>query len=186
VLAGLAAMLLGTPWRRARAADVEVPIPLQIELMARVVKYDRNAIARMGTACRLLIVRRANDAASKSAAKQARTELARLADIAGLPVHVTEHDYEDADKLVAACEAQGIGVVLVTPGLSDVVAGMGSAFTDRSMLTVSLLASDVLGGAVLGFALESSRPTIVVHVRQARRQNVDFSARLLAIAKVVG
>src|SRR5688500_3351863 len=66
-IAGLAGLLIAPWWaRRAMAADVEVPIPMQVELMAKVVKYDRNAAARMENGCNLLIVRRANDNASSS------------------------------------------------------------------------------------------------------------------------
>jgi phosphoserine phosphatase len=167
------------------AAEVEVPIPMQVELMAKVVKYDRNAAARMENGCKLLIVRRANDNASSSAAKQVKTEIGKLDDIAGEVVSISEHDFVDAKTLMKKCEDGGADIVLFTPGLSDAVPSIASAFSDTNLLTVSLLASDVNAGVVLGFALESSRPTIVVHLAQARRQSVDFSARLLAIAKVI-
>src|SRR6185503_2948703 len=75
-LAGMAGLLLAPWWyRRASAAEVDVPIPLQIELMAKVVKYDRNAATRMKDGCRLLLVRRADDSESSKAAAQARAEL---------------------------------------------------------------------------------------------------------------
>jgi len=179
-------MLLAPSWRRlARAAEVEVPIPVQVALMARVVKYDRNATDRMAGTCRVLIVRRTGDDGSASAAAAARSELAGLADIGGAPVSVMEHDWVDADTLARRCADARIAIVVVTPGLSDVVGGIGLALTDKDMLTVSLLGEDVEKGVVLGFSLSSSRPTIVVHLGQARKQNVDFSARLLAIAKVI-
>jgi hypothetical protein len=186
VLVALAGALVWIGGRgRARAADVDVPIPLQVELMARVVKYDRNAPDRMGGTCRVLIVRRKGDSASAAAAMQVKTELEALDDIAGAAISATRHDYTDADALARKCSDDRVGIVVLTPGLSDVVGSIAAALTGQNLLTMSLLAADVASGAVLGFLLEASRPTIHVHLPQARRQNVDFSARLLAIAKVI-
>lgn len=185
-LAVLGGTLLAVPWQgRARAEDVAVPISVQIELLARVVKYDRNAPARMGSTCKVLVVVRGGDPTSSQAATHARKELEKLEGIAGLPVSVAEHRWVDTATLLKRCTDDGIGVLLMTPGLSDQIASIATACVDKDLLTVSLLATDVVAGIVLGFTLESSRPTIVVNLRQARRQNVDFSARLLAIAKVI-
>lgn len=186
VLTLLAGGLLGIPWaRRVRADDVDVPIGVQIELLARVVKYDRNAAERMGATCRILVVLRDGDVTSKQAATHVRTELDELDDIAGLPISVSTHDFVDAATLVSKCTDDGVGILLLTPGLSDEVAGIAAACVDKNLLTVSLLGNDVAAGIVLGFTLESSRPMIVVNLPQARKQKVDFSARLLAIAKVI-
>jgi hypothetical protein len=185
-LAVLGGVLLSLPFRRRAAAqDVEVPISVQIELLARVVKYDRNAAARMGASCNVLIVSREDDTTSSQAAAAARTELGKLDDIAGLPVSVWDHRWVDADTFVKRCTDAAVGVVLLTPGLSDDVASIATACDGKDLLTASLLATDVAVGVILGFTLESSRPTIVVNLGRARRQNVDFSARLLAIAKVI-
>lgn len=178
--------LLAIPWvRRARADDVDVPIGVQVELLARVVKYDRNAAERMGTTCNVLVVVRDGDSTSKQAATHVRTELDELDDIAGLPITVSTHVWVDAATLVQRCTDDGVGIMMLTPGLSDEVAAIATACVDKNLLTASLLSRDVVAGMVLGFTLESSRPTIVINLPQARKQKVDFSARLLAIAKVI-
>lgn len=184
------ALLLGAaaglhPLRRAHANAVEVPIPIQIELLARVLRYDRNAATRMGDRCELLLLRRPHDPESTRGAAQVRAELDRVVELAGAPVRVTEHAYVDPAPLVRTCDERRTSVVLLTPGLSDVVPSLTEAFAGKNILTVSLVAADVPRGIVLGFALVSSRPSIVIHLAQARRQGVDFSARLLALAKVV-
>jgi hypothetical protein len=170
---------------RARAADIEVPIPLQVDLMARVVKYDRNAEARMAGTCRVLIVRRANEKGSVSASIEARTELQALEEVAGATVATRMHDFADTAGFARDCGEYTPGLVVLASGLSDVAGSLAAALADRDVLSVSLMPEDVYAGIVLGFTLESSRPTIVVNLPHARRQHVDFSARLLAIARVV-
>lgn len=172
--------------RRAAADEPEVPIATQIDLLAKVVKYDHNAANRMGGTCRALVLRRAGDAGSTRVSAIVKAELADLGEIAGATITVSEHEYGDADQLAAKCKDGAIGMLVVTPGFSDSIASIARALVDTDLLTVSVLARDVPPGIVLGFALESSRPTILVNLAQAKRQNVDFSARLLALAKVVG
>ncbi len=172
--------------RLVRADEPDVPVGTQMDLVAKVVKYDRNADARMGGTCRALVLRRDGDGGSRRVAAQVSTALAELGEIAGAEVQVTEHAYEDAAKLAELCAARSIGLMFVTPGFSDEVVAISRALVDMDLITIAMLPRDVPPGIVLGFALESSRPSILVNLTQARRQNVDFSARLLALAKVVG
>jgi hypothetical protein len=172
--------------RWARADDPEVPIGTQVGLLSKVVKYDHNAAGRMGGTCRALIVRRQGDGGSARVAASLEEALAGLGEIAGAKLVVSRHDYGKPDALARACKEASISLVLVTPGLSDEAAAIGRALVDTDLLTMSVVASDVAAGIVLGFALEAARPTILVNLAQAKRQNVDFSARLLALAKVVG
>ena len=46
-------------------------------------------------------------------------------------------------------------------------------------------AGDVPKGIVLSFDLVSGKPKIVVHLGQAKRQDVQFKAELLKLARVI-
>lgn len=185
LLAGLVAAATA-PWsmRRAWAADAEVPVKTQMALLAKVVKYDRNAVARMSGTCRVLIVR-ADDDTSKRAAAQIRTDLGELEHIAEAPVSLEELVFADAASVAGRCTEASIDILVVAPGLSPDVSAIAEAIDGFDLLSVAIVPRDVLGGAVLGFELESSHPRIVINLPRARAQNVDFSSRLLALAKVV-
>lgn len=172
--------------RTSRADEPDVPITTQMELVAKVMKYDRNAAARVEGGCRALVLRRDGEGGSKRVAAQIRAALLDVGEIAGKSVTVSDAMFDEPTALAKACVDGGIALLFVTPGLSDEVVGISRALVDIDLLTVSVLPRDVPPGVVLGFALESSRPSILVNLTQARRQNVDFSARLLALAKVVG
>lgn len=176
------------PWwtRRASATDPDVPIETQVKLLGKVVGYDRNAEARMSGTCRVLVLERKNDSESAAAAAKLRTDLHDLGELAGATVDLRSHVFDDVASVVKKCTEQRIAVLAITPGLSNYVAAIADGLDGGDLITVSLLAHDVHNGAVLGFALESSRPTIWINLGRAKRQNVDFSSRLLALAKVVG
>lgn len=177
------------PWwtRRASAAtNPDVPIETQVRLLDKVVGYDRNAETRMAGACRVLVLERRNDSESASAAAKLRIDLRELGELAGATVDLRSHVFDDVAGVVKKCTDQRISVLVITPGLSNYVAAIADGLDGGDLITLSLLAHDVHNGAVLGFALESSRPTIWINLGRAKRQNVDFSSRLLALAKVVG
>ncbi|MBC8069231.1 MAG: DUF4154 domain-containing protein [Deltaproteobacteria bacterium] len=183
----LVGLVLSPLWsRRARAEDPEIPVATQVKLLAKVVQYDRNAELRMGGTARVLILRRSGDASSARVAAMVRTDLAGLGEIAGAVFDVREADFVDATAVRSLCTAEKIALLVMTPGLSQHVAAIADALDGSDLISVAMLARDVPTGAVLGFALESSRPTIVINLGRAKRQNVDFSSRLLALAKVVG
>jgi hypothetical protein len=140
----------------------------------------------MAGIARVLILRRGDDASSARVAAMLRTDLTALGAIAGVAVELHELDFVDAAAVRTACTTRQIGVLIMTPGLSQQVPAIADALDGSDLLSVAMLARDVAGGAVLGFALESSRPTITINLGRAKRQNVDFSSRLLALAKVVG
>ncbi|HWB76329.1 MAG TPA: YfiR family protein [Nannocystaceae bacterium] len=177
------------PWwtRRASAAtSPDVPIETQVKLLDKVIGYDRNAETRMAGTCRVLVLERKNDSESASAAAKLRTDLHELGELAGAAVELRSHVFDDVAGVVKKCTDQKIAVLAITPGLSNYVAAIADRLDGGDLITLSLLAHDVHNGAVLGFALESSRPTIWINLGRAKRQNVDFSSRLLALAKVVG
>lgn len=176
------------PWwtRRASATDPEVPIETQVKLLSKVLGYDRNAEARMNGTCRVLVLERKNDSESATAGAKLRTDLRELGELAGATIELHSHVFEDVAGIVKKCKDQKIAVLAIMPGLSNYVAAIADGLDGGDLVTMSLLAHDVHNGAVLGFALESSRPTIWINLGRAKRQNVDFSSRLLALAKVVG
>jgi len=53
------------------------------------------------------------------------------------------------------------------------------------VLTAGAMTEYVSEGIVLGFDLVSGRPKILVHLEQARKQNVVLTAQLLKLAVIV-
>jgi hypothetical protein len=62
---------------------------------------------------------------------------------------------------------------------------IAAGFRDTSILTAAAMADYVSNGAVIGFDVVSGRPRILVHLAQARRQNVDLTAQVLKLAVIV-
>jgi hypothetical protein len=164
--------------------EVAVPVTLQAELVAKVASYDRNLAARAGDRVHVLIVVNAKSDASTSFAKHMTSALGGVDKIGGLPHDETTAPFGGAKALADTCRSKRIAIVYLAPGLADEVPGIRSALDGVNVLSVAADAAEVQRGIVLGFDLVSGKPKIVVHLGQAKKQDVAFKAELLKLAKV--
>jgi len=162
-----------------------VPVDLQIELLGRVARYERGFARRSAEPVRVLVVVRSSSAESLRVAAQLTAAMARAHTLGGRTLVVTRHDYRNEGALGAVLARGGVDVLYVAAGLGDAVPAIVHAVGTRNVITVSAVGSDVDHGMVLGFELAASRPQIAVNITHARTQQLDFSAQLLRLARVV-
>ncbi len=181
---GLALAASGT--RHAMADVVAVPVPLQIKLLAKVAAYDKNLAERAAGKVRVLVVAKPGDPDAARVAGLAKTALGELSEIGGLPVEALATSNISPPELRLAVEKQKVSVIYFAPGLSpSEVEAVGKALDGASILTASASPGDVGRGIVLGFDLVSSKPKILVHLAQAKKQRVALAADVLKLAKVI-
>jgi hypothetical protein len=181
-LAGFAVL---APPRVDRAEEAAVPPTVQAELLAKVAAYDRSFAARAaGRALVLIAVKPGDDDAARlgAALQKALGEQPRLGGVAHDEAVVP---FTSAAALAQLTRARRAAIVYVAPGLSDEeVTALARAFDGVDVLTVTSVARQVARGVVLGFDLVSGKPKLLVHLGQARRQNVAFGAEILKLMQV--
>lgn len=180
----LLGLLVGLCPRIGQSSEEIVPLPLQVKLCAKVIKYDKNFAKRARDRVRVGVLVDDSIADSRHAAAMLRRELEDTREIAGFPVSVELIEYFDARSLRAAVEARHLSVLYLTPGFSERIAAISGALAGADLLSVSALASDVPSGIVLGFDLVSSQPKLWVNLSSAQRQNVTFEPQALKLMKV--
>jgi hypothetical protein len=166
-------------------ADSGVPLSLQVRLLARLGSYDRHFKDRAGPIANVLVVRRKGDAESSFEQAGLLRALADIHDIGGVPIHVDVAEYSDADTLAKRCRTERIAVLYLAVGLETELPRLTAALVNGDVLTVGTSARHAENGAVVGFALEEARPRLVINLPRARLQNVDFSAEVLALARLI-
>ena len=182
-IATCAALAAVYPLADGFADDVSVPIELQVDLLARVTKFERTFGLKGTTPAKVVVVSKAGSTASTRASAQLMTALARAASFAGRPLTTVRHAFSNPETLKRA--ATGAAIVYLTPGLSAEMKSIAASLSGLQILVVASSNGDVQRGAVLGFELESARPRIVVNLSQARAQKLDFNSQLLRLAKVI-
>lgn len=167
------------------ADDVSVPISLQVELLGRVAAYEQRFASQPNAEAVVLIVVRRGHAESVRAAGQIEAGIRRAATLGGRRVRTVQHSYSNAATLRAGVDSNEAAIAYLTPGLGDQVAGIARSLEGAPVLTVSAVGADAERGIVLSFELVAARPTLVVNLRQARRQGVAFSSQFLRLARVI-
>jgi len=170
---------------KGAAQSVEVPVRLQVELLAKVAAYDRNFSERARGRAVVLIAVKPGDAASERVGEQIHDELSVLKEVGGLPHREEMVQYSARRGLAALCKSSGAAVLYLSVGLADEMPAIAASLVDQSILTVAATASYVPKGSVLGFDAESGRPKLVVNLTQARLQKVAFKPELLKLARVI-
>ncbi|MET0411483.1 MAG: YfiR/HmsC family protein [Polyangiaceae bacterium] len=166
-------------------ADSGVPLSLQVRLLSRLASYDRNFERRAGAVARVLVVYRKDDSSSGLEDTSLAKALNELDDIGGLPLEVDHAEFTEPDSLAKRCRADRIAVMYLTVGLEADMPRIAAALVGGDVLTVGTNARLAENGAVVGFALEEARPKLVLNLRQARSQNVNFKAEVLTLARLI-
>jgi hypothetical protein len=167
-----------------QADEQTVPIALQVDLLGRVVRFERNYVGRGSAPALVILVVKGNETASVRAAALASAAIGQLGSIGARPASVTTQTFSSPAALRSA--SREAAIVYLMPGFSRAdLQAIAATFADSSVLTVGASNGDAENGAALGFELEGSKPRIIVNLRQARAQRLDFSAQLLRLARVV-
>jgi hypothetical protein len=183
-LTGMLVVITALVTEHGHAGEVTVPVALQVDLLGRVVRFERNYASHGAQPAVVVVVAKSGLAAAVRAAAQVNAALSQVQNLGGRPAQPTPQTFSTAVALRSA--ARDAAVVYLMPGFSQAeLKGIAAAFVDSNVLTVGTSNGDVESGAVLGFELEGSKPRIVLNLPQARAQHLDFSAQLLRLARVV-
>jgi hypothetical protein len=169
---------------RGSAHNMSVPTSAQAELIAKLAGFDRNFAARAGGKAVIILAAMPNDAESMSAALEMKAALARLPKVGDLPHEEHIVVYGSAAALVDLVRSKRASIVYFGPGFDKHVPALRDAFSSVNVLTVGGVPTYVPDGIVLGFDLVSGRPKLLVHLTQARKQQVSFPASVLNLMKV--
>jgi hypothetical protein len=191
VLAWIGAAAVGLAWGdrardRVRALEPEVPVRLQVDLLNRVIPYDRNFSVRVRGELTVAVVVDSDSADSTRIGAllmdvlKDRSSLGRFRHRAAL-IHFTT-----ASAMAEECKRMGAGIVYFTPDVRASAATLVASLQSLHVMSIASSPEHVAQGLVLGFAVRSGKPRLLVNLTQARRQRIDFSADFLRIAEVVG
>jgi hypothetical protein len=167
------------------AEQVQIPARLQAALVAKVAAYDTRFAARANGQALVLIVVANGKAESERFGEEIRAELGVQPKIGGVSHSEEIVRFTSSSELARLCKERHAALIYVAPALSQEVPQIAAALTGIDVLSVAALAGDVEQRLVLGFARESGRPRLLVHLEQARRQNVAFNPDLLRLVRVI-
>jgi hypothetical protein len=166
------------------AEPATAPFAVQAEIVTRILPYDRGFAERVKGQVSFLLLSRAGDADSASAALQMRRALNDIGKVRDKPIRVESAEYSSASELAAMCRTHDINVVYISSGLARDVAAIPGARTDTRILSFAAVEPYVSQGAVLGVDVADGKPRMSINLAQARAQLIDFPAPILKLARI--
>jgi hypothetical protein len=172
--------------RAGAGLEPEVPIRLQVSLLDRVIRFDRNFGVRVHGRLSLAVVVDESNEDSVRIGTQLLSELGARETLGGHPFLAVRVPFKSAQGLSDECKRLKAGVVYVTPGVREPIARLATTLLGLKVMTVGTLPEQASQGLVLGSAVRSGKPRVLVNLSQARLQDIDFRADFLRLAEVVG
>jgi hypothetical protein len=158
---------------------------LQAELVSKAAKYDRRLASKVSGTLKLLSVYDGDSSDSAAVALLFRNRVRDIGRVGGYPVSADASPFLSAEDLAARCNA-GVAVLYVASGLATQIPRIADALRGVPVLSVGADARYVPNGTVMGFNLVGGRPKILVHLSQAKAQDVQLRSSLLKLAEIVG
>lgn len=180
----LALALVCCPLCQLSAADVNVPVSVQADLVSKVPTYDRSFRERAGNRVHVLVLSNSSSRDSTRIANFIQAALAREEAIGGLPHDVSVSSYSSASALSAECKKRSISILYVPPGFDSELDTICAAVQPFGVMTFTGVPDYVRRCIVVGFELQEGRPKLLVHLGQAKKSGIRFSSGLLRLARV--
>lgn len=182
-LALVASILFGST---ALADAVAVPAGIQANLTAKLLAFDRALAARAGGTVRVLILIDTAEGQSQKIANEFSAALKSRPSIAGLPIAATIAPFKDAGAIAAQVRKERLSAVYLSSGLGRFAERIADALKGTDVMTIAAEPAAVIRGISVGFDLVSGQPKILVNLKQAKQQNIQLPASVLALAVIQG
>ncbi|MGK4006782.1 YfiR family protein [Sorangium sp. So ce1036] len=166
------------------AEPATAPFAVQAEIVTRILPYDRGFWDKVTGHVSIVLLSKAGDAESASAAHQMRKALLDIGKVRERPILVLGAEYSTPLELTALCRERAINVVYVCPGLAREVAAIRGALAGSGVLSVAAVEPYVTQGIVLGVDVANGKPRMSINLAQARAQRVDFPSSILKLARI--
>lgn len=171
--------------RLALPARAALPVAPAVQVLVRMLSYDRALPSRAGAEVRVTIVFDAHDPLSVEQSRDAQATLRGLGGVAiGGLVLVGEPTMVPSGT-GAAARLAGHGVAILCRG-ADGVEDLAVAADQANLLLMSLDDGLMGHGPAVGVVQREARLEILVDIGAARLQGVDLSSEIFEIAHVVG
>ena len=165
------------PASAALAAD-EVPAPLQVAILLKVLIYDRTLATRAKDGLRLGVVYTGSDASRASRDRFVRSFNESSRSVAGNTVDLREVTLESLER-----DAQGIDVLYVCDGVKvDRVLEIAKR---TGMITFAPDQEAVESGVVIGLVPRSGKPKLLINVPASITAGMQLDPQILRLAELV-
>lgn len=166
------------------AQTMTVEADRQVQILLKVLTYDRQFEAKAGQRLKIGIVYVSSDDASRKAADEIGTTLKSYADkpIKKIPFSFVMIAYTTPGAVEQTIKAEGIGLLYVAPGNTKHLADLVRISQQHKITTATGVLDYVTKGIAIGVGIERDKPRIHINLASCKSEGSEFDASLLQIA----
>jgi len=183
------AMLLRTALTpaSAMAESMAVPAERQVSIIFKVLTYDRQLEARVGSELVVGVVHDPTDKDSATAADEIQTTLYKFTGktVKSLPIKYFLIEYTKPADMEAFVKAKSINMLYVTPGLAKNLPDILKIAQTHHITTATGVPEYVRRGVSVGIGIRQDQTQILINLAASRAEGIEFDASLLRIATIV-
>ncbi len=166
---------------------MEVPVEIQVPIFFKILTFDRNLEKRSGKKLTIGIVHQSGykeflNAKNKFIETLNKTSIKKLKDIpvSLVPIDVDNSDLED---FVSKNEVSALYIApLRAYNTEDII----KVIQNKKIVTMTGVIEQINSGVSIGIGSKGDKPLIIINLRSAKLEGVDFSSQLLKLAKIIG
>jgi hypothetical protein len=169
------------------AQDMALAPDRQIQLLLKVLTYDRRFAEKAGGALNVGIVYSPSDAESAKAAEEISSVLYKMQDktVKQLPLNYFLVEYSTGANLESAVKSRKISLLYMAPGTSRAVSEVTRVARALGVTTATGVPDYVRRGVSVGIGVRQDKPEILINLPASRLEGCEFDASLLRIATVI-
>ena len=170
----------------AAAQEIAVPVRAQYLLFLKILTFDRNLDQRVNGDLVIGIVyqRRFRRSLHVRDALLNAVKESKIADVAGHQIRVVSIDLESNTDIRKAIREHRVNALYIAPLRAVDIKSISKVSREAKVLTMTGVPEYVEEGIAVGIGLRGEKPEILVNLRAAKAEGVDFHAQLLKLAKV--
>lgn len=166
-------------------ADEDLPVNLQIQLLSKMSTYIPNMQPQGGSGAIKILVVHPGDAPTRGA----QSLLAALKQVGKFGAFDTEAKlvpYVDPTILKTTAAAEKPQIIYLAAELdAQAVSQIVSASQGLKVVTLASAADHPKLGVMIGFSIVEARPRVLVNLKHARKENVEFKNQFLTKTVIV-
>ncbi|HEY7614921.1 MAG TPA: YfiR family protein [Gemmatimonadales bacterium] len=187
LLAGLLGGSAGGAW----AQDTPVPVELQVQIMVKILNFDRKLPERVGGRLTVGVLYQGRYRTSANVGGEVCRTLmglprAALGALETLQLSCLAIDLDETPDLAAALKRERIQVLYVSPLRAFAVEDVVALTRAGRITTLTGVPRYVETGCAIGVDMKGDRPEILINLPASRAEGAELNAQLLKLARVVG
>jgi hypothetical protein len=172
---------------RTAAQDTTLAPDRLVQLLLKVLTYDRRFAEKAGGALNVGIVYSPSDAASAKATEEISSALFKMKDktVKQVPLQYFLVEYSTGTNLESAVKSRKISLLYVAPGTARAVPEVIRVARALGVTTATAVPDYVRKGIAVGIGVRQDKPEILINLPASRLEGCEFDASLLRIATVI-